>query len=82
MFSSFLRRRREARERHILALLLKNGEMSGSDIWQSFQNFSVGSLYTHLARMERNGRIASRWGIATVEHGWRRPRLYRLANDA
>jgi DNA-binding PadR family transcriptional regulator len=70
--------RREPQEQRIIAALRRDGEMSGYEIGQRAE-LGPGSLYPALQRMKADGRLESRWGIATAERGWRRPRLYRLA---
>ena len=76
---AFFRRRREAREHKILALLRTHGELSGVEIYR-LSGLSAGSMYATLYRMEEAGRLTSRWGEAV--EGWPRPRrLYRSAED-
>jgi DNA-binding PadR family transcriptional regulator len=69
---------RKRREERIISALRESGELSSYELSQRADIFA-GALYPTLMRMERDGRLASRWGIATAERGWRRPRLYRLA---
>lgn len=71
------RQRRVAQEQRILDLLQASGEMSGYELGKAAE-IGSGSLYPSLMEMERDGRIVSRWGIATAERGWHRPRLYRI----
>ena len=75
---TILRRRREAREQRIIDLLRSDHELSSYQIGKQ-ANLGPGSLYLTLQRLEQDGRLVSRWGVATEERGWHRPRLYRLA---
>jgi hypothetical protein len=38
-------------------------------------------MYVSLYRLEASGRLTSRWGEATAERGWRRPRIYKIVID-
>lgn len=73
---TYFRRRRLQQEARII-VVLNAGELSGYEVGKR-ANLGPGSLYPALQRMESDGRLTSRWGVATAERGWRRPRLYRL----
>lgn len=69
-------------EAAILTALDGDIEASGAEISRRIdaaldRSVSIGSLYVVLSHMERSGALTSRWGVATAERGWRRPRLYR-----
>lgn len=75
-------------ERKVLdAIVALGGEASGFQIhqhlvgeskWAWLWAISYGGMYIALDRLERRGVLTSRWGEATFERGWRRPRLYRV----
>jgi DNA-binding PadR family transcriptional regulator len=69
---------RQRREAKIIDTLQKHGELSSYELSKRAEIFA-GSLYPTLMRMEKDGRLVSRWGVATAERGGHRPRLYRLA---
>lgn len=45
------------------------------------KRWPIASIYSHLIPLEDQGVIASRWGEATAERGWRRPRHYWVVAD-
>jgi PadR family transcriptional regulator PadR len=64
------------------------GEVSGFQIhqrlvrqskWAWLWGISLGGMYNVLERLERRGVLWSRWGEATAERGWHRPRIYRIS---
>lgn len=71
------RQRHAAREQRIVDLIQQRGEMSSYDIGKQAK-LSPASLYPSLQRFEHDGRLTSRWGVATADRGWLRPRLYSL----
>lgn len=75
---SVIANRRKEREAMVVRLLHDCGELSGYEIGRRC-GMGAGALYPALMRLERASTITSRWGVATAERGWRRPRLYRLA---
>lgn len=63
------------------------GEASGFQIhqhlvaqskWAWLWAIGYGGMYNALDRLEHGGLITSRWGEATAERGWRRPRIYSI----
>lgn len=70
----------EETEKMVLATLTVCGEMSGYDLREA-SGAPTSAFYATTMRLESQGRIASRWGVATEKTGWARPRLYRIAND-
>lgn len=74
---SAIHRQREDREQKIIGLLDRTGELSSYQIG-NLADLGAGVLYPALQRLERDGRLSSRWGVATAERGWHRPRLYSL----
>lgn len=68
---------RQKREKRIVDALLFHTELSSYELGK-FAEIGPGSLYPTLYRMEGDGRLVSRWGVATPERGGRRPRLYKL----
>jgi len=72
----------------LAAIASLGGEGSGYQIhqklcypskWALFFGPSYGSMYNALDQLEKNGQLTSRWGEATLERGWRRPRIYTIA---
>ncbi len=53
-------------------------ELVGQSKWAWLWAISLGGMYYTLDRLERGGIITSRWGEATAERGWRRPRIYTI----
>jgi DNA-binding PadR family transcriptional regulator len=82
-FSIFrkLRKRRERREAMVLGTLVAYGELSGFQLHDR-SGVPIHVLYPTLDRLEREGRVTSRWGEATPERGGHRPRLYSLAHSS
>jgi DNA-binding PadR family transcriptional regulator len=65
----------EASTTQIRTELIKQSRFKG--FWAEIL---TGYPYTALHRLERNGILKARWGVATEERGWKRPRLYSRAN--
>ncbi len=74
-------------EKVLKAIADLGGEASGYQIhqhlvgqskWAWLGAISLGGMYNALDRLERRGTLASRWGEATAERGWRRPRIYSI----
>lgn len=68
---------RTEKEQRILTALDGGAERSSYELGK-ITGLGSGALYPTLYRMEHAGTLASRWGIATAERGWHRPRLYRI----
>ena len=71
-------RRRIRNETLVIKVLSAREEMTGGEIAKA-TGLWVGSLYPALMRMERNGRITSRWETGTPRpDGSARRRFYAL----
>ena len=62
---------RRVRGAHGTALLDDLAEVTGRE-------WSVGSLYTMLERLQKKGFVSSSWGEATAQRGGRRKRIFQV----
>lgn len=68
----------------LLAILRLRKDAYGATVHQEIErrtgrSVAIGAVYTGLARLERQGLIASRVGEPTPRRGGRRKKFYRLA---
>ena len=75
--------------RELFLIALENKELSGNQIWQAVHKTSLYTvvlksliLYPTLDKLEKNGLVTSRWGVARLHiRGGVRRRYYKLTED-